>query len=334
MADRSEEGSGDGGAGDGGGAPGGSVLVVGPGRVGQSVAAALAGDRAVSVAGRGEGPPDFLERFGAVGWVPLGTDDAPYDPGVAAARASRARPREADTLVFCVPDDALPGVAAAWADAAPRPAPGGADPSRRPAPVALHTSGVHPPHVLSRLRSSGRSVGSWHPLMALSRPREDAFRNVTFGLGGEPAALERAREFTAAVGGRGIHVAEDENARYHAAAVFASNYLVACLSVARRELEAATDAEDGLGPLLPLAMGAVSNLEPGALASGTTGPLARGDVETVRRHLAALGPEAARLYRGLARELLAVVEDRLAPERLRELRRALEAAGGGEVEAG
>lgn len=327
------------GAGDEEGAAGaGDVLVVGPGRVGQSVAAALAGGGAVTVAGRSSEPPAFLRGVAGVGWAALA------EGGASAPPAGRAR--EADTLVLCVPDDALPGVASAWADAAPRGAGAGPDAADRPsagsrsgasgvgdpAPVALHTSGVHPPEVLAPLRSAGWSVGGWHPLTAVAAPRSDAFRGVTFGLSGDDPARSRGRVLARAVGGRWIQVGEGENARYHAAAVFASNFLVACLSVARRELEAASDAGEGLGPLLPLARSALENLEPGALESGVTGPVARGDAGTVRRHLAVLDPAARELYRRLARELLGVVEGRLDPERRRALRRALDEDddGGGE----
>lgn len=335
----------------------GRIVVVGSGRVGQSVAASLAEDAVVTVVGRSAEAPALLRDAGDLEWAGLAADDAPGPPAGPA--------RYADTLVFCVPDDALPDVAAAWADAAPR---GGADEARgaaggapgeartgpgRPGtpegglpssasrageipPVALHTSGVHPPEALGPLRSAGWRVGGWHPLIAVASPRTDAFRGVTFGLSGDAPARERGRGLARAVGGRWIHVGDGENARYHAAAVFASNFLVACLSVARRELEAASDASDGLAPLLPLARSALENLEPGEFASGVTGPVARGDAGTVRRHLAVLDPGARGLYRRLARELLGVVEGRLDPDRLEALRRALEEgdAEGGEAGEG
>lgn len=314
----------------------GRVVVVGPGRVGLSLAAALsAAGHGVSVRGRSPDPPPFLASLPGVDY---GTS-APAEPGRDAA----------DTLVFCVPDDALAEAAGAWASPAsaagggegasgadrgdagsraPRVDPGGAraDDDRPPRrrPVALHTSGVHGADALAPLRDAGRAVAACHPLTSVSAPRADAFREITFGIGGDPAAAERARALARAVGGRPLGLEPGAHSRYHGAAVFASNFLVACLSVAARELAAATGGEGSLDDLLPLARAAVENVAEDGLAAGATGPLARGDAGTVRRHLEALPGDPAALYRRLARELLDVVGGRLEPREAEELRRLLE----------
>jgi hypothetical protein len=312
------------------------LVVVGPGRVGRSLAAGLAAaGEEVELLGRGAGPPD----------LPAGTPGVTGAAGVPEAPGSDSgRPR---TVVFAVPDDALASAVRAWADAwgggaspdgdgvdgtgaasgadaAPgaEPAPGASD----PLPVALHTSGVHGPDVLDPLREAGLAVASWHPLTSLAAPSGEAFRGVAFGVDGDDPAVERARGLAGRLGGRILRLEPGAHARYHAAAVFASNHVAACLAVAADELAAATAGRGGLDELAPLARAALENALERGFPEGLTGPVERGDVGTVRRHLETLPPDRRRLYRQLARELLAVVQDRLPAGRSRELRTMLDPA--------
>lgn len=281
------------------------VTVVGPGRLGQSLALALASaGLPVELRGRSGRAPDAVS----------GSAGIRYRTGVSSSPSP--------TLVFAVPDDALAAAARSWAGAADGGAPD-PDAPAGPGPVALHTSGVHPADALSPLRGAGYRAGLWHPLTAVAAPARDAFRGVPFGLQGDPPAVERGRELAARVGGRGLSVAPGEHARYHAAAVFASNHLAACLGLAAEELARATDGEGGLSDLVPLARAALRQVAERGLPGGVTGPVARGDAGTVSRHLEALPPHRRELYRGLARELLGVVEDRVPPGRAEALRRAL-----------
>lgn len=331
------------------------VVVVGPGRVGLSLAAALAGTgRAVQVRGRSPTAPGFLDdlpdvtygRGVGLGRRPGSAEPAASDPprsSVPESSTSTVSPREPlPDLIFAVPDDRLPGVAGEWAEAlaaAGSAAGGGGEgeaPGRRgdtgdaaagasgAPPVALHTSGVHPADVLSPLRGAGYRVAAWHPLTSVARPGDDVFYGVTFGVAGDPGAVRRGRALAREVGGGTVTVSPDGHVRYHAAAVFASNFLAACLGMAAEELRAATDGEGGLRDLLPLARAAVENLADAGVPEGITGPVARGDAETVRRHLEAVPPGRRELYRGLARELLALVEERLDPEAADAVRRELE----------
>src|SRR5690606_24287151 len=92
---------------------------------------------------------------------------------------------------------------------------------------------------------------------------------------------------------------------YHAAAVFASNYLVTLAATAVRILrEIGVPEEDALPALIPLMRGTLDNLEDLGLASALTGPIARGDLDTVRTHLARLSPDDRALYCALGRETL------------------------------
>jgi predicted short-subunit dehydrogenase-like oxidoreductase (DUF2520 family) len=133
--------------------------------------------------------------------------------------------------------------------------------------------------------------------------------------------VDAASELARSLGMHPVAVPDDKKVLYHAAAVFASNYLVALEGVAEELLQnaglAAGDARAALGPLMRAALDH-------ALATGArdalTGPVSRGDAATVRRHLEALPPEAERLYRELARAVLRLTD------LTAEQRAALEAA--------
>lgn len=268
------------------------MAIVGPGRIGRSLAEALEASAA----------------------------------GVRAELHGREASRSsASTVVFCVPDDALAAAAAARA-----PMLATAAREEGPAPVALHTSGVHPASILDPLRQLGYAVAAWHPLTVVDRPAGAALLGVTWGLEGDAEAVERAEALTEALAGRTLRLAADQHARYHAAAVFASNFVVACLGVATDELREAVDRstpaasdDPAVGSLLPLARAAIDAVARGGVRRGLTGPVVRGDVGTVRRHLEALDGERRELYQALARELLRLAGPDLPPDRAAALEEAL-----------
>ncbi len=271
------------------------LTIVGAGRVGRSLAAAL------------EAGP-LTDR------VELLHGTAPPESGP--ARTQHAAARGAfHTLVFCVPDDALSETAATWASAMESVAGRGF--------VALHTSGVHPASALDPLRSIGFAAAAWHPLTVVERPDAAAVRSVTWGVEGDERAVERAAGLISALEGRMLRVAPAEHARYHGAAVLASNALVACLAAATRELAAAAEGPADARDLLPLARAALDAVEREGLEGGLTGPVARGDAGTVRRHLDALEGVPRELYRAAALELLELVGAGLPAGRAEEVRRSL-----------
>jgi predicted short-subunit dehydrogenase-like oxidoreductase (DUF2520 family) len=138
-----------------------------------------------------------------------------------------------------------------------------------------------------------------HPLVALPDPDRGAERLVGawFGLAerGHPMAVE----VVAALAGRSIEVAEADWPRYHAAAVIASNHLVALLGQVER-VAAAVGAP--LEAYLDLARGSLDDVAAIGPAAALTGPVRRGDVATVARHVEALGPDEAPAYEAMAKE--------------------------------
>ena len=253
-----------------------ALALVGPGRAGTAVAAALVarGWTPVAVAGRAADAPStarVAEQLGA--------------PAVAVAEAGR----DADLVIVATPDAAIAETAAALAT------------SLRPGALVIHLSGACPIEELDKLRAARPDVevGALHPLQSLPSPEVGVTRLPGSWCAIEgPASVER---LALSLGLRPFRVDAAHRARYHAAATIASNHLVALLGQALRVADAA-----GVPPeaLLPLIRSSVDNVDALGAAPALTGPVARGDADTVARHLDALPPGERATYRSLAREAL------------------------------
>jgi len=195
--------------------------------------------------------------------------------------------------------------------------------------VVLHASGSAEPPALEALRARGHPSGTFHPLLPLTDPTRAAeqLHRAWIGIDGDDRARDTSRELAAAIGARVLEIPAGAKAGYHAAAVFASNFPVVLLAVATRVLTSAGVSEDAaLGAVGTLMAAAVENARAVAPSVALTGPVARGDVETVRAHLAALetAPEVLELYRALSREAVVLAESAGADRgKLEELRSVL-----------
>ncbi len=277
-----------------------SVLIIGAGRAGLSVAVALAraGWLVQLVARRAE------RRAEVTAWL----DRCGVNLDVLAA------PTLAKLVVLAVPDRSLAVAAQALvtADAV------------APDAVWLHLSGAAPWHVL-RVAGGASELAGMHPLAALPDPLDldDAnaalrpLRGATFAVAGTDRAAALARELVGVLGGRAVRVADDARSLYHAAAALAANDLVALLHVAEGAAIAAglapEDARVGLTHLMQTALDAVRRLPPDApLRLGLTGAVARGDAATLARHMDALAAHdrtAALLHAELSSQLVDLVRD-------------------------
>lgn len=179
----------------------------------------------------------------------------------------------------------------------------------RPGQWVVHCSGALGLEELAAPRSEGVLTGCFHPLQTFpSRTAEpERFRGIAIGIEAtEPlrAALER---IAVDLGSQPFHLAGVDRALYHAAAVVASNHLIALASAATRLWALAGLPEaDGRQSLAPLITAAATNVATRDLVDALTGPIVRGDAATVARHLAALdvAPDLRELYRLLSLELL------------------------------
>jgi len=176
--------------------------------------------------------------------------------------------------------------------------------------VAAAIARLKPPSRLNFVHVSG----------ALGLGALDALRDHPVG------SLRRLRALARAIGARPRHVDDSQRALYHAAAVFASNYVDAVLGDAVNVLRAAGWTEnEAISGLLPLTEGTLANVRKRGPVRALTGPIRRGDVETVKRHLEALdGLDRAAEYRMLGLIALEIaVEAGLEPAAAGRMRRAL-----------
>jgi len=210
-----------------------------------------------------------------------------------------------------VPDDVLMEMAYALAGQGSAP----------PGCAAFHMSGARSTDVLSPLHARGYPVGSFHLLQSLADPIRSAalIPGSYVAISGESAAVTTARRLLQHLDCNALAVPATRRPLYHAAAVSASNHVIALVALAARLLvEAGVDEDDAVPALLPLVRGTLDNLERLGLRGSLTGPLARGDVETLRLHLRMLGEREREVYRSLAFELLEVAGSFGLDENVRE----------------
>ena len=192
--------------------------------------------------------------------------------------------------------------------------------------AVVHASGNAEPPALDLLRKHGHPGGTFHPLLPLTDPTRatEQLHRAWIGIDGDEAARSVSRELAAAIGARVLEIPEGVKARYHAAAVFASNFPLVLLATAMKLLTSTGVPEDAArGAWGTLLVAAAENASAMGPAKAMTGPVARGDVETVRAHLGALSdvPEILELYRVLSRGGVKVAEaGGASAERMEELR--------------
>ena len=273
-----------------------AVGVVGAGRAGLALARALGvAGHAVYVHGRREHtvPPPLVASWG---------DTVPWLAAV-------------DIVLLAVPDAAIAAAARRLEQVSAK-------------HVVLHLAGPIGIEALAPLRESGAALGAFHPLLGLRglETPPERFRGAIAALAGDERALATGRDLATALGIVAIPVPGPERARYHAGAVFAANYLVTLAGAAERLMIQAGlpegVAREGIARLMESSLANVRDAGPSA---ALTGPIVRGDVGTVERHLEALGdsPEGV-LYRALGKETLRLAS--LSPE----VRAKIERLMGGE----
>ncbi|MDI6795487.1 MAG: DUF2520 domain-containing protein [Desulfatibacillaceae bacterium] len=173
--------------------------------------------------------------------------------------------------------------------------------------VVLHCSGAASSQLLDSARSAGAYAGSMHPLQSFAgaRPGVNLFEGILVSVEGDAPALDIARTIVADLGANHARVKADAKALYHAAAVVASNYLVTLLDMAFGLNKAAgISAQESVLGLFPLIQGTLGNIKTQGIPNALTGPIARGDVATVRRHIADMqekAPDLLALYKSLGR---------------------------------
>jgi predicted short-subunit dehydrogenase-like oxidoreductase (DUF2520 family) len=201
--------------------------------------------------------------------------------------------------------------------------------------VAIHTCGARGPEALGALRAAGVSGGMLHPLQTIMTAEQGvrSLTDVTWGLTGDAAALEWAEQIVTGLHGRPLRIDPGRLSYYHAAAVMASNALMATLDAAVVLLaEAGVEHNEALLAIAPLARTSVANALANGPQTALTGPVARGDASTVTAHVRALrsvDPTVARLYIAAAAHLLELAARRgLSADKVRALEEAMDGGSG------
>ncbi|NVM22920.1 MAG: DUF2520 domain-containing protein [Desulfobacterales bacterium] len=157
--------------------------------------------------------------------------------------------------------------------------------------VVIHCSGALSSDVLSWARQCGATVATLHPLQSFaSVDQAEALVPGSFcAVEGDEAALVVVRRLVNDVGGILMEISAEGKTLYHAAAVVASNYLVTLIDLAL-ELEGAAGMPRDVSfrALFPLIKGTLGNIDAMGIPEALTGPIARGDVDTVAAHLKAI----------------------------------------------
>jgi predicted short-subunit dehydrogenase-like oxidoreductase (DUF2520 family) len=207
--------------------------------------------------------------------------------------------RDAEIVLVATPDDAIAAAARSLLEAG----------AVRPGHAVLHLSGLLDRRALQALESTGAALGSFHPLQTIADPRTavERLRSSWAGIEGDARALHAGQRLAGWLGMHAVRVEAASKPLYHAAAVMVANYTVALAGVAERLARAAGIPGELAGRIhLPLLAGAAENLRSTTAAAALTGPLRRGDVETVRCHLASLPADIIPLYCLLGIEALAL----------------------------
>lgn len=189
----------------------------------------------------------------------------------------------------------------------------------------VHLSGSLSAFVLSNLQNAGASVASMHPLQTFTgHNNAERLQNIWFSLQGDPGLVEKLEVLVADFGSESFRLDESQKKAMHIAAVFASNYMVSLLDVVT-EISEENRIDNSLKILEPILKQTLQNVLVSGTSASLSGPVARGDLDTVKSHLDLLKDNDAvtGLYKklGLRAVTIAVANGSLDPGKADQLRK-------------
>ncbi len=183
--------------------------------------------------------------------------------------------------------------------------------------VIFHCSGVLSSSAIKMLSNSGASIASVHPIKSFANLRASvaSFDGTFCGVEGDPAALDILIPLFSKLGANCLTIDSENKALYHCAAVFANNYMVSLTECAQNLYElSGIDRDQSMQLLTPMLRDTCENLVNFGTRGALTGPIARGDKETIEKHLNALfavDKEAFKIYKALGSVALRLKGDEL-----------------------
>jgi len=201
----------------------------------------------------------------------------------------------------------------------------------RPKQSVVHCSGADSTDILEPARKQGAQVGAFHPLQTFAGV-EQAIENIpgsTFAIEAEEPLLTILKEMAAALEGNYIELKASDKVLYHAAAVIACNYMVTLVKLATDLWQTFNiPTQQATKALMPLLRGTLNNIDNVGIPQCLTGPIARGDTSTIKKHLNAFEETAPALlstYRelGLQTIPIALAKGKIDQRQAEELRALL-----------
>ena len=280
-----------------------TIAIVGPGKLGTALAQALRGaEYRISEIVARDGSTNqklaqiFARKLGAqFSLLP----EAKLDAGV---------------IWICVPDDAIASAAHQLARK-----------YNWRGKIVIHSSGALSSEELRPLKKRGAAIGTAHPMMTFANHAPVEWKGIPFAIEGDPAAVAFAREVARKLKLDSFTISARSKPLYHAVGSFASPIFVGLLSTAERVARAAGVPKPPREIMGRILQRTVDHYLKGGTAAAFSGPMQRGDLATVRRHLENLRrvPGALEIYTLLATELAT----NLPVKRRAELKRLLKSAG-------
>lgn len=179
--------------------------------------------------------------------------------------------------------------------------------------IICHVSGCATSAIFENIEATGALPASLHMMVAVHNKFEGhkVLKNAVFTVTGNIKATEALAKLVEILGNRVTVIPDSCKPLYHAAAVMSSNFICALIDLSAEMLaDCGFDRKDAEDRLMPLVLSAAHAAAENGIAGGLSGPIARGDLETVKAHLSVLGGEKKELYKILSKRLVNISEQK------------------------
>lgn len=273
------------------------IVIIGAGQVGQTLGRLLHRSGKYKVVG-------VWDRNATHAWAAVSF----IGPGVRIYKDKKEAVQAADIIFITTPDDVIENICREIFSGA------NSDSNDK---IVIHCSGSQSSGILkSAKRHQGVYIASFHPMQTFADKAETAgnFKGTYCVYEGEPRALPAVKGIIRTLGGRPVKIKARDKTLYHIGCVFASNYLVAILKASGEFLKCCgLKNQDMLKSVQPLVNSSLRNIIALGPTAALTGPIARGDVRTIKNHVRSIRknmPAYLPLYKELARQTVRIARDK------------------------
>lgn len=253
----------------------------------------------IGIIGNGKVGSVLARTFAAAGYpvscvVAVEPDTLSPDPSIPVVRSIGQMPAGIKFLLICVPDKEIRVVAEELLRLG----------KVEKGMIVGHTAGAQSAEILADLRKCGASVLAFHPMQTFTgEGGAELLKGVTIGIDGDPEAVKIGRQIATKIGANPCNIPQEMRPLYHLSGVFASNFMSAITAISVDLLvETGMDRDRAFQALAPLLEHTIQNINSLGIPEAITGPIARGDAETIAKHEKVLAdhPQALDVYRLLS----------------------------------